>query len=134
MQKERALQRERAFLKGSVTDRISGRPIPGAHVAILDDAGEVLADRWTDDSGRYHDMNLPAGNWTLKLWAPTRTWNPQWVLTRRISLERNDRIDLPLEFDLRDYPDPPCRSVRGEFTGRHFFGFEASDFVPDDKD
>ncbi|NKY86715.1 MFS transporter [Nocardia veterana] len=40
-------------------------PVAGAHVAVLDRAGELVADALTDDAGHYRIADLPEGDYTV---------------------------------------------------------------------
>jgi hypothetical protein len=131
MEYDRKVYRERAFLSGHVVDRASGLPVAGAMVSIHHDSG-CLAVRETDASGRFKQMNLPAGEWRLVLKAPSRTWNPPTVTARPIALDPKERKDICLEFNLADFLDPPLRATPLEGPGTFRWGFEMSEFVPDD--
>jgi hypothetical protein len=60
-----------ARLAGTVRAAGTGRPIPGATVALADSRGEVMAAHNTDDAGRYLFGELPAGSYTVAVSAPS---------------------------------------------------------------
>ena len=60
-----------ARLAGTVRAAATGRPIPGATVALADSRGEVMAARNTDDAGQYLFGELPAGSYTVAVSAPS---------------------------------------------------------------
>jgi Carboxypeptidase regulatory-like domain len=60
-----------ARLAGTVYAAGTGRPIPGATVALADSRGEVMAAHNTDDAGRYLFGELLAGSYTIAVSAPS---------------------------------------------------------------
>ena len=122
-------KKRKATLEGTVTSLSTRKPIPGAVVSV-GDGGRFRVSSTTDQSGHYVVAGVRPVKRTVELRAPSGTPFHRLVERREIEFSPGEFRTLDLEFEPRDYEDPPLQSVVGEFAGVFYLGFEQSEFVP----
>jgi len=115
---------------GTVTDRNTGRPVPGAYLAVVP-GGPA---RWTrsDSLGRFWIMPVAPGNRQLVVQCPRQTG--LWADTIRIAVQSGPDTSVSATVPAPSCSKPPRTIRTGVFTGLYETGFEAFGFLPDPDD
>lgn len=76
--------RHQVAISGSVTDAVSGRPLPGARITVTLPKGEIACAAAHD--GHFHVMDLANGTYGLEASMPKGGYG---TATRQVTVSRN---------------------------------------------
>ncbi|MGM7701591.1 carboxypeptidase regulatory-like domain-containing protein [Pseudalkalibacillus sp. Hm43] len=100
-------------LLGTITDIVTGAPIPGVNIQVryLTPAGPVYANTLTDDQGNYQTQGLYAGTYTVIVFADDRYGSS----SASVMIPANGTRTV--DFALEPFPSTVEGTIRDEATG-----------------